>query len=346
MTTCGWSDLHSDLLTLICTRLIRIADHVRFSSICVLWRSVALENRHLLPRQPPVLLLHDQDRSETLTFLSPYTRTIYRVEIPEFQDKMLCGVFQEWLVAIDDMREFHLVSPFSRFQTQIKLSSVIKFRDELLKQRKYYNSILKFVLSSNPNLDADYEIMGIDDYSKDLCIFKPCYGWAKGNDDLSDDDIIYFNGAFYVAKSLGYVGVYDSRFGPGEFVIPIPPVCSTLIPWMTIIKLYLVESSGNLLLVRRIHSYFEVYRLDTSNGRWTKVKSLGDQVIFLAEKFSMSFSAHDFPECKANSIYCNDMRGSRCYIVVFNLNDGVLEYFDSILWGATAPAIWVKPCLR
>ncbi|XP_059669449.1 uncharacterized protein LOC132314627 [Cornus florida] len=74
---------------------------------------------------------------------------------------------------------------------------------------------------------------------------------------------------------------------------------------------YLVESSGDLLMVNRYYSRaicsktiaFDVYRLDFVGKDWEYVPSLGDRVLVIGANHAESLSAHDFPGLFPNSIY-------------------------------------------
>ena len=76
---------------------------------------------------------------------------------------------------------------------------------------------------------------------------------------------------------------------------------------------YLVESSGELLMVLRIWeqcfasktSKFLVFKLDVSSepAKWIRVESIGDQMLLLGRNHSKSILAVGFLSFKGNRIY-------------------------------------------
>ncbi|XP_027063202.1 putative F-box protein At5g55150 [Coffea arabica] len=59
-------------------------------------------------------------------------------------------------------------------------------------------------------------------------------------------------------------------------------------------KKYLVDSSGELLLVLRLTKCFDVFKLDFDENKWMKVTSLGGRSLFLGTNECISVCAGDY----------------------------------------------------
>ncbi|KAJ6738822.1 hypothetical protein OIU74_003737 [Salix koriyanagi] len=62
-------------------------------------------------------------------------------------------------------------------------------------------------------------------------------------------------------------------------------------------RLYLVESSGRVLLV---------VRMDFEKETWVSMRSLDDQAVFMGRNHSASVLVCDLPGCEENSVYFTD----------------------------------------
>ncbi|KAF6163623.1 hypothetical protein GIB67_036083 [Kingdonia uniflora] len=164
----------------------------------------------------------------------------------------------------------------------------------------------------------------------------------------SYNDILCQNGNFYIVYCNGNVQVFNSA-NSTYWGIPQPQINTVGLD----VKYYLVESLGDVLLVCvRLFEFevFEVFRLYASEGlmkgKWIEVKSLGDQAIFLGSRYSLSFSFHEFTECKANSIYFHRPKLSMHRIGVYSLETGSIRFIDdSSFFCSDDPGIWVTPYL-
>ncbi|XP_010274421.1 PREDICTED: F-box protein SKIP23-like [Nelumbo nucifera] len=186
------------------------------------------------------------------------------------------------------------------------------------------------------------------------------------------DDIIYHKERFYTLGNHGGLDAWDvSSSSPKRTVIAqVPPV---LTGGRVIHKRYLVESSGDLLLVLR-HDYFDddanspsqlhrtggfkVFKLEersSMNPRWVEVKSIGDRVLFLGDNYSVSISAREFPECSANCIYFTDDNGLDCSINtewgvhdlgIFNIQEKTIQScYPTESLRIIGRSVWVTPSL-
>ncbi|XP_059633249.1 uncharacterized protein LOC132276021 [Cornus florida] len=127
---------------------------------------------------------------------------------------------------------------------------------------------------------------------------------------------------------------------------------------------YLVESSGDLLLVSRYivisdqnaaYAYntvgFDVHRFEFDNNKWEPVECLGDRALFVGSNTSFSLSTRDYLELMGNSIYfTDDVYSSSCGKKysghdngIFHLKDhSIKPYYPSSL-KINPPPVWVAP---
>ncbi|KAF7145966.1 hypothetical protein RHSIM_Rhsim04G0040700 [Rhododendron simsii] len=99
---------------------------------------------------------------------------------------------------------------------------------------------------------------------------------------------------------------------------------------------------------------FWLFAVDLNNGEgWTEKKSLGDNALFLGDNASISVQISEFPEIKANCIYCTDdcweayksfKRGGGRDMGIYNLEDGSrMPYYRRESFSSICPPIWVNP---
>ncbi|XVF10626.1 hypothetical protein REPUB_Repub07fG0198800 [Reevesia pubescens] len=89
-------------------------------------------------------------------------------------------------------------------------------------------------------------------------------------------------------------------------------------------QIYLVESSGSLLVVARESerrsksdkSYkttgFGVFELDVESRVWLKVSTLGNMALFLGHNSSFSIEVRNHSHCKSNCIYFTEDYAKMC----------------------------------
>ncbi|CAA2987773.1 Hypothetical predicted protein [Olea europaea subsp. europaea] len=236
--------------------------------------------------------------------------------------------------------QIHLLHPFSR--QQICLPPLLTFPDQYDYDERYppqdysYFFVKKIVMSSNP-----WKEKSSPNNSQD-CIIATIYeevrilAFARLGDSVwtnisvpsrSYDDIIHYRGKFYAVDCHGVVVVcdLDDNNGPKATVVALAPSKTH-----DQIQKYLVESSGDLLLVSRIRGGTSFEVLDDNNVKPTyytigfsilrleecheegnnyayrlvKMNDLGDQALFLGYNVSTSLPSSEFKGAiKANCIY-------------------------------------------
>lgn len=292
------------------------------------------------------------------------------------------------------LAKFHLSSPnFTQFQIQLPpkftFPDVVEYRPDrvseeygVLMGRRPENMpisskvmrmffVHKVILSSSPCAGSDSMAMAmamamaIYGEFKRLALCRSgdnAWTFVYGN-CFPHDDIIFYNHKFYAVRNRGEVLVMDmdnSWEAPKVIkILPRPPKHGRFS-----MKTYLVDSSGELLMIGRYVVYdgflytttgFRVYMLNyqsSSGGNpWFRVKSLGDRMLFLGLNSSLSYSSFDFPGCKGNCIYFMDdhLEAHRegihggYHIGVFNLEDSSINTLPGFKGGTNKHLIWPPP---
>ncbi|OVA15999.1 Protein of unknown function DUF295 [Macleaya cordata] len=397
-----WAQLHPELIEAIANRLSAYIDYIRFRAVCVSWRSVLpkLPNlRHLPPQIPWLMVPFMEDKSQNYgCFFSISENKYHLLELPEFSKKRVCGSSLGWLIMLEEGPAVNLFNPLTR--TLIPLPPLttfphVKFRPSKLgREFKIYDSteddsythsltmmqncfIRKMVLSSSPssnNIEAvNYMIVAILSSCKLAFMKKGDQVWTLLNDpEFSFEDVIFYKGQYLAVDSERRVVVCDFD-DPSLKVTVISPGPQGEIGFTTH---YLVDFSGDLLLVSRVREYehkgtfdyttvkFRVFKPD-QNGQewhWPRIKDLGDCVLFLGANSSVCLLANELSGCQRNCIYfADDNHDSYNFkdddlddsyeigghdLGVFDLNNGSIKanpyhlFNPRFIW---PPPIWVTP---
>ncbi|XP_043708185.1 F-box protein At2g26160-like [Telopea speciosissima] len=377
-----WSGLPEVLLELISSRL-SLADLIRFSCVCSSWRSITPPSLHgkLLPWLIVPSITRNRprkrrignicDKNLGIVSLSDPTRKVYELELPEAADRRICGSSAGWLVTVHANSEIQLLHPFTR--AQIQLPPLTAFPSRLpvpLHQgkefaghlRDYYihKAIVGFCSS-----ESEAIVMAIRKEDDQLAFCRPGKDlrWTVFEGYLRrSHDVIFYKEQFYTVKGSGRVfmvsGLEDAS--PQLTLVGHRPTKPSYPS-----RLYLVESSGDLLMVYRfldLYLYvdddddedvvvdsdddgtepvrlphrtvnFEVYKLDLGEGNWVEVDNLGDRAVFVGYNDSFSVSASEFPGCRGNCIYFTDdyfegynrQKHGALDMGIFDLGDGTVE---------------------
>ncbi|XP_059633555.1 uncharacterized protein LOC132276230 [Cornus florida] len=226
--------------------------------------------------------------------------------------------------------------------------------------------VRRLVMSSPPSLPCyssspcgnDCTIMAIHSASEDIAFCKPGdHSWTTLDTSVGPYiDIIYFSKdqRFYAMRSYLSIEAWDltDPSCPKKHVFDNPLFCPGKFEEGKIAESYncdetdyLVESSGDLLLVSRFIAVsvtengiphprrlekkiennngerencflhdddaywtlgFDVHRFDFDHNKWEPVECLGDRALFVGSNNSFSLSTLNHPELMGNSIYFTD----------------------------------------
>ncbi|XVF76373.1 hypothetical protein PTKIN_Ptkin13bG0261300 [Pterospermum kingtungense] len=341
-----WSQLPPELLALIAKSLDTRFDVLRFRSVCSLWRSSFPQKLYPLPTKLP-LAIPDSFR--------------YR---PEVGDIMIDTIFLVRCPAtaacrVVNVREYthcaktQLLKPLLDYKVRplvVKIPKVLDLTNFQVIELGHQFVVLSpngseglyidkaAFLWSNTNTN-DFMMLTLIS-CKDLCVvssisgktesirlqtFTRSYGYFR--------DIISFNGKFYAIDEEGKTTVVDQSLNLSFIDSPT----DRRYYWRKL----LVQSGDNLLDVEMMDLCdmvidFKNFRLNEEEQKWDEIESLGDQILFLGVRQSISASASEFYGVKGNLIfYSGALTKSNYYgnsedVFVFDLDSyatGPLEIF-------------------
>ncbi|KAL2555974.1 putative F-box protein [Forsythia ovata] len=344
-----WTDLPMDILVVIAESLTVIEDFTSFSAVCKEWQSATaiLKKKPSLPTRYPRIMLSekvdtkDQGNQDDRYFLNLLTSKTCKLKLPEARSRRCLGAHYGWLFTVGFDLQINLLHPFSR--QQICLPPLLTFPDQQYEYDETYppqevirSFVKKIAISSNPQTKNN-----LHDYNHE-CVILAIYGefdvlaFARLGDTLWTniqvpsrcyDDVLYYKGKFYAVDCHGVVFVCDINDNNDPKATVVAPAPSET---QDQDQKYLVESSGDLLLVSRIRGGtifegddddnkkalyytidFSILRLEEYHEegnnyayKLTKVNTLEDRALFLGNNVSTSLPSS---ECiKANCIYFTD----------------------------------------
>ncbi|KAL2557452.1 ABC transporter family protein [Forsythia ovata] len=326
-----WTDLPMDILVVIAESLTVIEDFTSFSAVCKEWQSATaiLKKKPSLPTRYPRIMLSEK------------VDTMDQRNQDDPSGRRCLGAHYGWLFTVGFDLQINLLHPFSR--QQICLPPFLTFPaqryeydETYMPQEDIESFVKKIAISSNPQSKNN-----LHDYNHE-CVILAIYGefgvlaFARLGDTLWTniqvpsccyDDVLYHKGRFYAVDCHGVVVVCDINDNNDPKAIVVAPAPSETHDQ---IQKYLVESSGDLLLVSRIRGGtlfegddddnkkalyytidFSILRLEEYHEegnnyayKLTKVNTLEDRALFLGNNVSTSLPSS---ECiKANCIYFTD----------------------------------------
>ncbi|KAM3300130.1 hypothetical protein ACQJBY_041255 [Aegilops geniculata] len=336
----SWSALPLELAGLVLRLLPAYADRARFAAVCPQWRAAARQK--LTPPPLPLLTLPDG------TFYSlPYDELFHFpgcgfagyksacgswLVFPRDDGCFLVNPFSRATVTLPPLSSVRLRPPNAVAKWILQDGS--KVADPYTTWMHINDSeelhIIKILLCS-PNLVA--ALVGVE-YTSQILMCQPgALSWSvRACDECKDfEDMVFYQGKLYAIaddEDLLVVNVSSdqstgdpqvSRVGrvikakgdrcyKGDLSVYHVVCRENSVPVMPVKKVYLVESCGALLMVRRKiwcqaprpgvtckivagKSEFEVFKADFEHSQWIKVSTVGDdQVLFLGRRCSRALS--------------------------------------------------------
>ncbi|CAN6191166.1 unnamed protein product [Urochloa humidicola] len=300
----SWFDLPPELLGLVLKRLPSLADRVRVRLVCKPWHS----NARLQPRPPPLPWLTLPNG----TFLSIPHGEIHCM--PILDDARCYGSVDNWLFLVHRDGKCSLVNPFSKDTLELPNVSTLCGREIDAYSEFTPHELCKLVVLSPLHSSPNSLVAIMHDYS--ICICQPpVLADAIRQPFPLIHQVLFFEGKLYALDLHERLLILEIGEGIGsmpkissvECIIDSPNGLSGTPEPLSkdgvyMIKQYLVESSGRLLMVTRwicsmgpqpgpSHDFvgldrpgaFQVVEADLSArpGRWRRVSELGGQSLFI-----------------------------------------------------------------
>jgi hypothetical protein len=378
----SWSEIPRDLAGMVLRLLPAYADRARFAAVCPQWRAAARQ----LPLPPPLPLLALPNG----TFYSlPYSKPF---RFPGFGCVGYKGAaFGSWLVFPWDNGCF-LFDPFARATVKLPALSCVrlrppnaadkyvKYQDHVTPNGKHYitwmdirdaksvPTLTKLIVCA-PNLVA--AVVGTGHISQILMCQPGASSWSVRAYDPCDgfQDMAFYQGRLYALADDENLLVINISQDPstgdpqvsriGQVIKGDPnPFFDAWFPDDTTgrKKLYLVESHGALLMVRRKVfcriidgtivagriSEFEVLEADFEHSRWVNVTTLGDdQMLFLGRSCSRAVSASQYGMSSDQIFFLDDVTENaeqysfdeeNTSVNVYDMRDGEVSSPYPMVW--------------
>lgn len=361
-----WCQLPYDLVTAIANQLHSFKDFLVFSAVCRSWRSVYLNKNWSPGPQLPWLMLSEDRNIETRGFYSLDEKALHNLGLNEIRGKRCWGSSSGWLVTTGIDREIEMLNPITRVRLGLPSQFMFPKQSHIAMILDWSRLIYKAIVIKMPFVSREFEdeyvVMAIYGLEKHLAFAKPGYdSWVPVRSSLNRSfrDVTHFEGRIFALCEMGTL-VHCEIDGPepprARYIAPAPEY-----DWGVWDQIYLVESSGHLLMVIR-HDYdisteyyyettgFKVFKFDLGTRKWKELKDLGDCALFLGQCSSMSLSASSVSDCEPNSIYFTVDKLKRWWkyrvnqvgrdMGVYNIAD---KSFKHLYSGADSPSYYSCP---
>ncbi|KAL5994502.1 hypothetical protein ACLOJK_024555 [Asimina triloba] len=331
--------------------------------------AVAARNLRSSPPRAPWLMFSQDPETKLHSFLSlGHNSKIFNLHlpIPHSQEEQYLGSFQEWLLLKKTCSrpELFLLNIISKARIQLPRNAeqhyVFTSNRYPMSCRALVDSASEGILSSAPTSDDCIVVMLLPQSQSGsllaLCrigmsnpkwiVFQP----YQGGNVFDIASITFYDGRLHaITKNYWHI-VWELDVVPPAFTMfsTRPSLQIAARDWNRVRRdgIHLVESNSQLLLVLKLTSHcldnncvddylktlgFYVFKMDPSSPttRWVKVESLGDEMFFLGDKGSNSFSARGLCGFRGNCIYFTknyiDYLPSKCDAAVFSLKDSTIQ---------------------
>ncbi|XP_058775229.1 F-box protein SKIP23-like [Vicia villosa] len=379
-----WTSLDSLALNMVLEKLIEPIHHIWFRSVCKNWHSIAtLNHRYNIQFRSnmlPMLMIPSEKSTEKRNLYSVVANRVYPLELTMLNKKRCCGSSYGWLATVDVDHIITWVNPFKDVAPII-----LPWIDIYMKYRDYEFNIHKVTLSADPITSPDdYVVAAIYTNRGALAFIKAgqeVWTYIQENHHFGFIDITFYKGLVYAVtrwkKIVSFELCYSSdphdifgreRRNPNvvlqtnfdEVYSPLTYLVKSLEGELWMVRRFITREEDN---INKGTKHFHVFKLELDEKgekiiQLLKLKSLGDNVLFVGDGDSTSISASYFSSyLQKDSIYYSDNYFDDepnpypqgpfdlgIYNVKqrsFGLHCPYKSYFKNM-----APPIWIAPCFK
>ncbi|KAJ1691562.1 hypothetical protein LUZ63_015717 [Rhynchospora breviuscula] len=341
-----WSNLPSDLIHLISTKLPDLSDRVRIRAVCKMWKSSvsASDPSPCLPW----FVSSEMDGTDEFVYYCLSSKKTCTIHCPQQRNSHIHGTAGGFILCCKDRhtcpQSISLFNPLTGLEISVPKPKESK----------------KFSVVSNPFQKDLVVILGLQDSKNFVGLIRPGDdAWVIRRLDmmLYEELCVWYNGTCYIKEYGIPPWIGDATTRSVLSTVPLPPPPAPRGPHPILKPRYMLETCGEILLIF-MHStsiceleeiYFSIYRLnkmgEEENYQWVKVRGIGDRMLFLDNVRSFVLKASDFSGFTRNCIYFQsyDYKRLRFLLCRHDLDTGttkVLPNFSGKYWST-----WMIPNL-
>ncbi|PIA42832.1 hypothetical protein AQUCO_02000347v1 [Aquilegia coerulea] len=366
--------LPDEIINEFAKRMNCVDDSVRFSAVCKLWQNsmAKIRKEKHIPFGPWLMLSTYNEDQGLQTFYDISREKIVNLPLPhnKVKERRCFGSQFGWLVTIGVDLHIHLLNPLSGIQISLPSQPTFQHQYKIHVEPEDLRHVFmtKFILSSNPS-DSDQTciVIAIHSELRRLSFAKPGdEAWTYIESSYGGyQDAIFFRGQFYAINSKGVLVIC-------EIDAPHPKTIDFAFPPEDIgifgNRFYLIEMSGELLLIERLFSSptenaslgdfyyiteaFDIYKFDFHSSSWVDLYDLGDHALFVGDNTSFSISTIDYPEFRRSCIYFTDdhrelFENRFCDMGICDFKEGTIEpiYLGDHVLSMFSRPMFVMPTL-